>query len=286
MGGCMSAEQDQTQDFANLPAKERLRILRAQGSGSQADTADLLFQLSENDPINGGEREWLLSVCRHKLWDQLDSAIRTTKDVNAKDGRADFSPLHWVAYHGNLECAKMLLLAGANPSLTSTTTGPEGPLDPAGVARMRGFPKMAHLLARFGHETRNSEFQSSRTKTLGPKASRKCNSGLKAGQRGHHQRGCTFLHYHHVGHESGAAKLDLLGQVLREAGQCKSICIYVNHTSTIHKLLPYLESTFGEHSPQSGIGKWAIISSEAGFRASNTMQRWVSRDMDLSLIHI
>eukprot|EP00658_Telonema_sp_P-2_P009505 TRINITY_DN13550_c0_g1_i9.p1 TRINITY_DN13550_c0_g1~~TRINITY_DN13550_c0_g1_i9.p1 ORF type:complete len:280 (-),score=58.68 TRINITY_DN13550_c0_g1_i9:413-1252(-) len=174
----------------------------------------------------------------------------------------------------------MLLLAGANPSLTSTTTGPEGPLDPAGVARMRGFPKMAHLLARFGHETRNSEFQSSRTKTLGPKASRKCNSGLKAGQRGHHQRGCTFLHYHHVGHESGAAKLDLLGQVLREAGQCKSICIYVNHTSTIHKLLPYLESTFGEHSPQSGIGKWAIISSEAGFRASNTMQRWVSRDMD------
>lgn len=75
------------------------------------------------------------------------------------------------------------------------------------------------------------------------------------------------------------AQLELLNQILRQIKQCHDVCTFVNHESTLKKVVKFLEATVGPHSsPSPEAGRWNLITSKGGFRASQTTHRWSSRD--------
>lgn len=207
-------EEEANSDFLDsLPPHER-HLYQSRNKTQKEKDASRPALSSTNDFLsalvkagaedNPRDQNWLLCVCRRQLWDQFDQALNACTDINARDGQADFTALHWVAYHGNLECAKKLLLRGANPSLVSRTlfTGQKGPLNSVGVAKMQGNMKVAHLLSRFGHESHTSTMRMSAESVLPPHSLRTSRSKPTDKRR----KKSRYLHYVHQGPESGSAK--------------------------------------------------------------------------------
>ena len=101
-----------------------------------------------------------LAGCGTSLGKAVSSGDRATviallnqgADVNEM-GRSDFTPLHWAAYYGKDEMAKLLLDKGAKPNVQAGKYG-----TPLTMAAQYGFTEVARLLLEKGADPNMADY--------------------------------------------------------------------------------------------------------------------------------